>query len=206
MDYHRLASGADTQIRIAFHNISPALQNTLRTCEAWGSRKVSELANDEANHQKVLEQGKDDMFELYKAEMKVQAKLQAQVELAREHTGYLETATKTQKKMFVESHETLTDSMLPFNHYLGLDVEILKDGWVAFIFTLLDNQHPDRPCSFNVGLDERQNFVVTEVKPPVDYHEVYMALQESNNFPRFVRNMRKLFKVHVMEHPDAMLE
>uniref|UniRef100_A0A7S4C8K1 Kinetochore protein SPC25 n=1 Tax=Eutreptiella gymnastica TaxID=73025 RepID=A0A7S4C8K1_9EUGL len=205
MEYHHRASDVNTQIRMAFHNLNPVLQECSTNCETWGRNRISQLARDEMEHEKTLTQYKDELFDIYKDEMKVQATVQAQIDLGREHCGYTDTVTKNRESKFIESKDAILDDLLPFNQFCGLDVEIL-DGMVEFIFTLLDPQHPDRPFHFRIGVDDKENFIVEGVKPQVDYKEAYEKLQADNHFPRFVRNMRKLFKAYVIDHPDAMLE
>jgi len=78
---------------------------------------------------------------------------------------------------------------------LGIRFDTGDDGRVRIVFTRVDEASPEREFSFTVQADEEGAFTLVACEPAVaDAADRVAALNEDQDFGRFVRGMRRTFK------------
>jgi hypothetical protein len=84
---------------------------------------------------------------------------------------------------------------IAFYRRLGLDFEKINDDRLRLVFTQVDPADPDAKFCFSVRVTDADAYEVEECVPPVrELPELLRALNESNDFSRFVQSMRGAFK------------
>jgi len=78
---------------------------------------------------------------------------------------------------------------------LGLSFEKLSDDRLRLVFTLIDAADPNRRFFFTVRMNDSDAYTVDECSPPIDaMADMVRALNENNDFSKFVQLVRKEFK------------
>jgi hypothetical protein len=84
---------------------------------------------------------------------------------------------------------------IAFYRRLGLDFEKINDDRLRLVFTQVDPADPEAKFCFSVRVTDADAYEVEECAPPVrELPELLRALNESNDFSRFVQAMRAAFK------------
>jgi len=82
-----------------------------------------------------------------------------------------------------------------YKKWLGLEFERVEDERLRIVFTHVDPQAPTRAFTFYVYVDSSDRYHVVKCEPEVhDVQSLVDALNTSNDFSAFVRNMRKRFQ------------
>ena len=82
-----------------------------------------------------------------------------------------------------------------YKKWLGLEFERVEDERLRIVFTHVDPQAPTRAFTFYVYVDSSDRYHVVKCEPEVhDVQSLVDALNASNDFSAFVRNMRKRFQ------------
>eukprot|EP00908_Phaeocystis_cordata_P000661 Transcript_10724.p6 GENE.Transcript_10724~~Transcript_10724.p6 ORF type:complete len:87 (-),score=54.36 Transcript_10724:514-774(-) len=82
-----------------------------------------------------------------------------------------------------------------YKKWLGLEFERVEDERLRIVFTHVDPQAPTRAFTFYVYVDASDRYHVVRCEPAIpDVQSLVDALNASNDFSAFVRNMRKKFQ------------
>uniref|UniRef100_A0A7S3PMG5 Kinetochore protein SPC25 n=1 Tax=Aplanochytrium stocchinoi TaxID=215587 RepID=A0A7S3PMG5_9STRA len=104
-----------------------------------------------------------------------------------------ETVEKMKKEQEYDTQQ-LTRGMKLYK-MLGLNFEKVSDDWLKLTFTQIDPNDHSREFFFVVFVDQRDKYHIQEISHSVgDIQSLVDDLNESNDFSRFVRQMRKRFK------------
>ena len=90
--------------------------------------------------------------------------------------------------------ERISFSLQYFEKYLGMKIERSNDAskWIRISLKYIDSNDPERVFSFSVRV-EREKYNVRDCSPLVDYSTILHELNQSNDFRKFVIQMRILF-------------
>ena len=84
---------------------------------------------------------------------------------------------------------------ITFYRRLGLDFEKISDERLRLVFTAIDASDPERPFSFSMRVTDTDAYEVDDCEPRVaELPALLRALNENNDFSRFVQGMRRAFK------------
>jgi len=189
----------------AFDSLAAGMDEMVATAEAWGRSQRNLVRDAEEERRVAMGQERKGLLEICKEALRTQGRLQAQTEFIHEQMDLATMLEAKEEVRFAAKREAALRDLSAFRR-MGLEIGVLPDGAVAFTFTLLTEADPERRCGFQVGLGQDQALLVSHVDPPVPYEEALEALRRTDNFPPFVRQMRRLFQQHLLAHPDAMVE
>ncbi|EME29464.1 Kinetochore protein spc25 [Galdieria sulphuraria] len=112
---------------------------------------------------------------------------------------------KSRQRAFSEINETsqqkyanLRNAIRTYENCLGLRLERTEDGRIAFIFTHINQQVPEREYSFCIFVDENDHYQVESCTPPVkDITVLLEKLNRDEDLSRFILSIRKRFQAMV---------
>lgn len=136
------------------------------------------------------------------------ASLAAKENLYPELLAKLKTALMEKKSEMQQRTEQAQKRMMSTQHnehHLSRGAELFKSLGIEFkrignerlrvVFTQIDAAEPSREFSFVVFVDTNDVYHVSDVQPPVkDIDGLLVELNNTNDFSRFVRNIRKQFQ------------
>ena len=81
-----------------------------------------------------------------------------------------------------------------YRERLGLSFERMPDNSLSFRLTMIDAENPERPFVFAVLVNKNNKYEVVRCQPQVSYDKMLLELNETNNFGKFVQQMRAKFQ------------
>jgi len=93
-----------------------------------------------------------------------------------------------------KTNSDLTQGVIAFKNRLGLDFQRIGQDQLKLNMTSIDRSDPDRIFSFAVHIDPNDSYHMILCEPQLkSTDELVNELNHTNDFSKFVRNMRKAF-------------
>jgi hypothetical protein len=159
-------------------------------------QRVKEEHRQELMMKNQVKEAQDKEMNLPNRAIELEQRLNHCKQLNKQHETNIELSLQKYKL----DCEKLVFNIQLFEKYLGMKIERFNDqsNWVRILFKYIDSNDPEKIYSFSIRV-EKEKYLVKDCLPEVDYWKILQQLNQTNDFRKFVIQMRVLFYQYAKE-------